>query len=123
MLLTCDSDREEVALIVEVSGVNVDVIHTAVVPLVGVVCGRIQEVGRVIDSWLGVAACCVGSSEGEGEDTSWVLWLDGAGDGEVVTLHHPWPLMLAPRKPVHEGGGEADVWIHGQICNKTEVKM
>ena len=62
---------------------NIDVVNTAVVPLVGVVCCRKQEVGRVIDSWLGVVVCCVGSSEGELEGASWVLWLDGAAHGEA----------------------------------------
>ena len=93
-------------------------INTAVVPLVGEVCYRKQEVGMVIDSWLGVVVCCVGSSEGEVEGASWVLWLDGAADGETVTLHHLWPLMLALRNPVHGGGEEGDVWIKWQICKK-----
>ena len=62
---------------------NIDVVNTAVVPLVGVVCSRKQEVGRVTDSWLGVVVCCVGSSEGELEGASWVLWLDGAADGDA----------------------------------------
>ena len=57
-------------------------INTSVVPLVGVVCCRKQEVGRVIDSWLGV----VGSSGGEVEGASCILWLDGAADDEAGTL-------------------------------------
>ena len=52
--VTCDSDIEMPALRGEFMGENVDVINTAVVPSVGVVCGREQEVGRVIDSWQGV---------------------------------------------------------------------
>ena len=92
---------------------NIEVINTAVVPLVGVVCFRKQEVSRVIDSCQGVGVCCVGSSEGEVEGTSRVLWLDGARDGEVGTLHH----LL--RIPV-DGGEYCDVWIQ-YICKKTEV--
>ena len=42
----------------------------------------------VIDSRLDVGVCGVGSSEGEVEVASWVLWSDGAADCEVVTLHH-----------------------------------
>ena len=83
---------------------NIGVINTAVVPLVGVVCFRKQEVSRVIDSCQGVGVCCVGSSEGEVEGTSRVLWLGGARDGEVGTLHH----LL--RIPV-DGGEYCDVWI------------
>ena len=65
---------------------NIDVINTAVVPLVGVVCFRKQEVSRVIDSGQGVGVCCVGSSEVEVEGASRVLWLDGAADGEAGNL-------------------------------------
>ena len=69
--LTCDSEREHLALRGEVMrkdiGViydHVDLINTAVVSCVGVVRGRKQEVGeqevvRVTDSWLGVVVCCV----------------------------------------------------------------
>ena len=97
-----------------------DVINTAVVSLVGVVCCRKQEVGRVIDSWLGVGVCCVGSSEGEVEGSSWVLWLDGTDDGEVETLNLLKPLLLALRNPKY-GGKEANVRLKQQICNKTEM--
>lgn len=62
---------------------NVEVINTAVVSLVGGLCCRKLEGGRVIDSWLGVVVCCVGGDEGELEGASWVLWLDGADDGEI----------------------------------------
>ena len=84
--VTCDSDREELALGGEVMGVNVDLINTAVVSLVGVVCSREEEVGRVIDSWAGASQGCVGAGEGEVEGASWDLWLDGAGDIEAVVL-------------------------------------
>ena len=96
-----------------------DLINTAVVALVGVVCFRKQEVGRVIDSWLGVGVCCGGSSEGEVEGACWVLWLDGTADGEAETLQHLQPLLLALRNPVY--GGEGDVRLKQQICIKTEV--
>ena len=73
---------------------NVLFIHTAVVPLVCVVCSKKQEVGRVIDSCEGVCQGCVRASEGEVEGASWVLWLDGAGDGKAVVPEHLQPLLL-----------------------------
>ena len=99
---------------------GIDVISTSVAPLVGVVCFREQEVGRVIDSWLGVGVCCVGSSEGEVEGSSWVLWLDGTTDGELGTLQHRQPLLLALRNPLY-GGEERNVWLKQRICKKTNV--
>ena len=74
----------------------------------------------MIDSWQGVGVCGVGSSEGEVEVASWVLWLDGASDGEDGTLHHLLPLLLALRNPVY-GVYEGDVWLQQHVCNKTEV--
>ena len=125
--VTCDCEREELALRGEVMrgniGViynNIDVINTAVISLVGVVCCSKQEIRRVIDSWLGVGVCCVGASEGEVEGASLVLWLDGAADGEVGTLQHLLPLLLALGNPVY-GGEEGDGWLKQQIWNKTEV--
>ena len=67
---------------------NVEVINTAVVSLVGGLCSRKQEGCGVIDSWLGVVVRCVGGGEGELEGASWVLWLDGAADGEVGAHQH-----------------------------------
>ena len=99
---------------------DIEVINTAVVALVGVVCFRKQEVSRVIDSCQGVGVCGVGSSEGEVEGTSRVLWLGGAGDGEVGTLHHLQPLLLALRNPVNRVD-HGDVWLKQHICKKTEV--
>ena len=46
---------------------------------------------------MGVGVHCVGSSEGEVEEASWVLWPDGACDAEAKTLHHLQPLLLAFR--------------------------
>ena len=69
--VTCDSEREDLALSGEVVRFfifviynNIDVINTAVVSLVGVVGFRKQEVGkqevsRMIDRWLVVVVCCV----------------------------------------------------------------
>ena len=51
---------------------------------------------------LGVGVHCVGSSEGEVEEASWVLWLDGAPDAEAETLDHLQPLLLAFRNGVHK---------------------
>ena len=64
----------------------------------------------MIDSWLDVGVCGVGSSEGEVEVASWVLWLDGAADGEAGTLYHLQPLLLALRNPVN-GAYEGDDWL------------
>ncbi|KAF3839038.1 hypothetical protein F7725_017755 [Dissostichus mawsoni] len=50
--LTCDGDGEQTALRGEVLRISRDVINTAVASLVGGLCSREQEVGRVIDSWL-----------------------------------------------------------------------
>ncbi|KAF3839031.1 hypothetical protein F7725_017748 [Dissostichus mawsoni] len=50
--LTCDGDGEQTALRGEVLRNSRDVINTAVASLVGGLCSREQEVGRVIDSWL-----------------------------------------------------------------------
>ena len=99
---------------------HIDVISTSVAPLVGVVCFVKQEVGRVIDSWLGVVVCCVGSREGEVEGTSCVLWLDGAADGEVGTFQHLLPLLLPLGNPIYSGE-YADVWLEQQICKKTRM--
>ena len=71
----------------------------------------------MIDSRQDVCVCGVGSSEGEVEGASWVLWLDGASDGETGTLHHPLPLLLALGNPLH-GGEEADGWLRQQICEE-----
>ena len=62
--------------------------------------------------------CCVGSSEGEVEGASWVLWSDGAADGEVVTLHHLQPLLLALRDTTN-GVYKGDVWLKQHICNRV----
>ena len=73
----------------------------------------------MIDSWLDVGVSGVGSSEGEVEGASWVLWSDGAADGEVGTLHHLQPLLPALRNP-SDGVYQGDVWLQQHICNKIE---
>lgn len=95
-------------------GENIDVINTAVVPLVGVVCSREQEMGSVIDSWQGVVLCCVGVGEDKLEGASWILWQDGAADGEVGAHEHLKPLLLGLRIPVSVGR-EGDVWLSQNI--------
>lgn len=72
-------------------------INKDVVPLVYALSIGKHEMCRVIDSWLGIVACCVESLEGELEGASWILWLDGTADGEVVTPKHMKPLVLGPR--------------------------
>ncbi|KAF3850498.1 hypothetical protein F7725_012270 [Dissostichus mawsoni] len=71
--LTCDGDGEQTALRGQVLRKSRDVINTAVVSLVGGLCSREQEVGRVIDSWLGVV-CEWRSSAGRsllGTEAGW----------------------------------------------------
>lgn len=98
---------------------NKDVINTAVVSLVGGLCSRKQEVGRVIDSWLGVVVSCVEGGEGELEGASWDLGLDGAADGEAGAPGHLEPLLLGLGDPVHRG--HRDVWLNQQVCKHTEM--
>ena len=52
---------------------------------------------------LGVGVRCVGSSEGEVEEASRVLWPDRACDAEAGTLQHLQPLRLALRNGAYEG--------------------
>lgn len=92
---------------------NIIVINTAVVPLVGVICSREEEGSRVIDSWLDLGS--VGAGEREEEGASWVLWLSGAGDGEVVAPEHLRPLV-APEDPSHWVSQE-DIRLDQEICN------
>ncbi|KAF3850503.1 hypothetical protein F7725_012275 [Dissostichus mawsoni] len=74
----------------------------------GRLCSREQEVGRVIDSWLGVVS---GGAQQEG--ASWVLRLDGANDAEGGASEHLEPLLLGPGDPLlcrlfqklHQAGG------------------
>ena len=75
----------------------------------------------MINSGLGVGVCCVGSGEGEVEVASWVLWLDGASDGEAGTIEHLQSLLLALGNPVH-GGYKGDDWLKQQICNKMKTQ-
>lgn len=79
---------------------NIDVINTAVVPLVAMVCSRKREVCSVIDSFLRVVVRCAGGGEGELERASWVLWFNGASDGEVVVFVDP-----------IDGGRDGDHWL------------
>ena len=62
--VTCDSEREDLALRGEVVMEHVDVINTAVISLVqGVVCCRKPEGGREIGSCLGMVLSFVASGE------------------------------------------------------------
>lgn len=94
---------------------NIDVINTAVVPLVGVVCSREQEMGRVIDSWQGVVLCSVEGAEDKLEGTSLVLRFDGACDGEVGPHEHLKLLLLGLGDLISVGRG-GDVWLSQHIC-------
>ena len=98
---------------------NIDAINTAVVSLVGGVCIRKQEVGRGIDSWLGVVEERVGGGEGELEGASWVLRLDGAADGEAGAPEHLKPLLLGLGDPVH-GRRHRDDWLKQQVCKHRD---
>ncbi|KAF3850471.1 hypothetical protein F7725_012243 [Dissostichus mawsoni] len=115
--LTCDGDGEQTALRGQVLRKSRDVINTAVVSLVGGLCSREQEVGRVIDSWLGVVV----SGGAQQEGASWVLRLDGATDGEGGASEHLEPLLLGPGDPVH-GGGHRDVGLKQLIWREREME-
>ena len=99
---------------------NIDAINTAVASLMGGAYIRKQEVSRVIDSWLGVAVCYVIGGEGELEEASWVLRLDGAADGEVGAPAHQKPLLLGLGDPVH-GRRHRDDWLKQQVCKHREM--
>ena len=93
-------------------------INAAVASLVGRLCSRKQEVGRVIDSQLvGVVACCVGGGEGKLEGASGVLRLDGASDSEGGAPEH---LLLGVRGPIHRGGNR-DLGQNQQVCQHKDV--
>ncbi|KAF3850427.1 hypothetical protein F7725_012199 [Dissostichus mawsoni] len=113
--LTCDGDGEQTALRGQVLRKSRDVINTAVASLVGGLCSREQEVGRVIDSWLGVVV----SGGAEQEGASWVLRLDGATDAEGGASERLEPLLLGPGDPVH-GGGHRDVGLKQLIWRERE---
>lgn len=86
-----------------------DVINTSVIPLVGVVSSREQEIGRVIDSWQGVVLSSTGGSKEQLEGSSLVLWFSRTCDGEVRAhedLHQP---LLGLGVSIHSRQG--DVWL------------
>lgn len=96
-------------------GENVDAINAAVLPLVGAVCSREQEAGRVIGGRLGVVLRRIGGGEDELEGTSRVLWFDRARDGKVGANEHLKPLLLGLGDPV-SGGRGGDGRVSEQIC-------
>ncbi|KAF3857847.1 hypothetical protein F7725_011048 [Dissostichus mawsoni] len=112
--MTAQSDRQQTALRGEAMRANQEVINTAVVSLVGGICSREQEVGAVIDSWLGVVV----SGGAEQEGASWVLRLDGAADAEVGASEHLEPLLLGPG-----GGGHRDVGLKQQVCRQVRDRQ
>ncbi|KAF3850451.1 hypothetical protein F7725_012223 [Dissostichus mawsoni] len=78
---------------------------------------REQEVGRVIDSWLGVVV----SGGAQQEGASWVLRLDGATDAEGGASEHLEPLLLGPGDPVR-GGGHRDVGLKQLIWRERRER-
>ena len=100
-------------------GENIEVINTAVLPSVGVVGSREQEVSGVIDSWQGGVIYCVGGGGDELEEASWVLWFDGAAEGEVGAHEHPKLVGLVDRV---SGGRGGDVWLNQQICGQKNER-
>lgn len=109
---------ERLALRGDVLGENMDVINTAVAPLVGVVRSREQEMSGVVDGWQGVVLCCAGGGEDQLEGTPLVLWFNRACDGEVGAHEHLKLLPLGLGDPV-SGGGGGDVWLGQKTCSKT----
>ena len=57
----------------------------------------------MVDSWEGVVQGGVEAVEGEMEGSSWILWLDAAGDAKGEALKNLRPLLLAFGDPVHRG--------------------
>lgn len=99
---------------------HVNVINTAVVSLVGVIGIRNQEGGRVIDGWLVVVVRCASGREVEPEEASWILWLDGATDGEVGAHEDTWiPQLMGQGNPML-GRGHGDVWLNQQVCQQRD---
>ena len=80
----------------------------------GVAWGRQQEAGGVIDGRQGAVQRLLGVGD-QLEGASWVLWLDGACDGEVGAHEQPEPLLVDLKDPVRQG----DVWLRQQICPHT----
>lgn len=118
--LTWDRHRQPVAFRVEAMWQSMYVIKTAVTSLVGGVCCMKQEVGRVIDSCLGVVVWCVGGSERELEEASRVLWLNGAADVEAGASKNLKPMLLGFRHHIH-GGRHRDDWLNQHFCKHTQT--
>lgn len=91
-----------------------EVINTAVLPSVALVCRRKQEVGRMVDRCQVVALCCVGVREDELEISSFILRSDGACDVEASANEGLVALRRGLGDPV-SGEGEGDVWLFKQI--------
>lgn len=106
------------ALSGNVPGESINVIDTAVVPLVGVVRSKEEEKCRVIDSWQGEVVRCARVAENELEEPSEVLRLDGTGDGEAGAQKHVKPPLFNLGDP--KGRREADVWPCERICKQKD---
>lgn len=105
----------------KVAGESISVIDTAVVPLVGVVRSKEEEVCRVIDSWQGEVLHRAGVVEKKLEEASWVLRLDRTGNGEAGAQEHMKPLLFNLGDP--KGRREADVWLCEQICKQKKQRI
>lgn len=95
-------------------------IDTAVVPLVGAVRSKEEEMCGVIDSWQGEVLHCARVVENELEEPSLVLRSDRTGDGEAGAQEHMKPLLFNLGDP--KGRREGDVWCE-QICKQKDKRL
>lgn len=105
----------------KITGESISVIDTAVVPLVGVVRSKEEEMCRVIGSWQGEVLHCARVVENELEEPSWVLRLDRTGNREVGAQEHMKPPLFNLRDP--KGRREADVWLCDHTCKQKDKRL
>lgn len=97
MYFTSNADCQQLCLDrMEWQGGDINFINTTVVPLVCILRNRKVKGGRVVDCWLSFSP--VRPREVQIEEASRILWLNRAGDGEVVAPGHLWPLK-SPEHP------------------------
>lgn len=106
----------------KVTGESINVIDTAVVPLVGVVHSKEEEICRVIDSWQGEVLHCARVVENDLEEPSLVLRLDRTGNSEAGAQEHMKPLLLNLEDPKGRRR-EGDVWLCEQICKQKDKRL
>lgn len=99
-----------------------EVINTAVLPLVGGVSSSKLEVGRVIDSSQGEAFQCSRCFPNKLEGASWLLRQDGAADGVLGANENLKSLLHGVGYPVSVGG-QGDVWLNQKIWRQMNERI